>query len=122
MSTDIQPFNVTDHIRDKVREVLVSSIPDQEMDKMINSEFEAFFAKSRHGSSPFGSMVHKILQEEMEQKVKAWITSNLQTVWEHGENKFIGEVVTRITPLVQQAMVESLVQNVLRTLTTTNQF
>ena len=59
--TQLQPFDVTEHIRQRVREVLVASIPDDQMDAMIQAEVKAYFeTKDEYGHkkpSRFGLLI-----------------------------------------------------------------
>lgn len=58
--SDIQKFDVTQAIRDRVRAALFESIPDEQMDAMIQAELKAFFSAppySRDELSPFAKLV-----------------------------------------------------------------
>lgn len=48
MGNEIQKFDVSEHIRNRVREVIVSSVPDEQMDLMIKKEYDAFFLGSEN--------------------------------------------------------------------------
>lgn len=122
MANEIQKFDLTDHIRQKVREVLVSSIPDDRMDAMIKMEYDKFFSASqdnynRSAPSPFGALVREELETTIKTQVREWLASNFKEQRsEDNTYRLIGEAVTKFTPLVQQAMVVEMTQRVLAVL------
>jgi hypothetical protein len=113
--SNITRFDVTEHIRAKVRETLIAAIPDDEMDKMIEAEFHQFFREQRDypGASPkpsqFQLSVRKVLWEEMEGALKSWITRYLNKHWEaHGETALKELVSTYVMEQMIKRAFESL--------------
>jgi uncharacterized membrane protein YheB (UPF0754 family) len=121
---DIKVFDVTEHIRNKVRQVLVSEIPDDQMDAMIKREFANYF---REGSTtyPYESSGDgmKIIREEISniirQKVKDWLDKNFQREWDDVTNseKLVGEAVAKLAPIVQNALVTDITQKAIAIIT-----
>ena len=114
MSNDIQKFNLTDHIREKVRETLIMAIPDEQMDAMIRAEFDDFF-KSRPGygkikQSRLGLIVQEELDKLMREKIRGWLDTNFQRQWDNGIERHVGELVGSLAPIVQQSMMADIVQ------------
>ena len=115
----VATFDVTTHLRDRVREVLVASIPDEQMDAMIRKEINAFFEKSRNHngaySSPFAVLVEGMLHELVKKKVAVWLDTNFERVWDsEGQNeKLIGDTVAQLIPIVQQKYISDMVSKIL---------
>jgi hypothetical protein len=115
----LQPFDVTSHIRDKVREVLVAAIPDEQMDEMIEREFDAFFARksvSVHGTrtepSKFSRVVEHAVEQEIKERLKTWMSKNFEMKWGKygGPDKLTGEMVEKFIPIAQSKMMSDMVQ------------
>jgi hypothetical protein len=113
---DIQKFDVTEHIRNEVRRVFVSSIPDEQMDLMIKKEFETFWdrGKSDYPSRQPGDGV-KIVREEIERRTREavvkWMDANFALRYnEQGVPLLVGELVKELAPIVQAAIVADITQ------------
>lgn len=110
-------FDITQHLREKVREVLINSIPDENMDAMLMAEIKAYF----HGTQEYGRIqrssfsvqVDGMLQEIVKEKVKAWLDTNFEVVWEDNTQKLMGAVVAELIPVVQQKYMSDMVSRVL---------
>ena len=101
---DIEKFDITDHIRNRVREVLIESIPDAALDKAIKVEYDKYF-KPLYPNAPskFEVQVHELLKEMLEKDIKEWLHDNFTGIWtEENRMKLIGETVAQLIPVVQQ--------------------
>jgi hypothetical protein len=115
VSNGIQNFNLTEHIREKVRETLVMSIPDEQMDTMIRAEFDDFFKGKPDGygkvkQSRLGIIVQEELDKLMREKIRRWLDTNFQRQWDDGIERHVGELVGSLAPIVQQSMMADIVQ------------
>lgn len=112
MANEIQKFDVTEHIRQKVREVLIASIPDEQMNAMIKAEYHLFFTPNNYGDSPFRKIVHDVLEKAIKEKMIAWIDTNFQSQWDEATQSqiLVGEAVAAIAPIVQKAMIAEITQ------------
>jgi hypothetical protein len=118
----MQKFDVTEHIRGKVREVLIGSIPDEQMDAMVRAEVERFFEGERvSGSSarsapPFRAMVEAEIKAQMAETFKAHVRQYMQSYWTaHGEaalTDFTAQVMGR----AQEEMMKNLVAHALQSM------
>lgn len=113
----IQKFDVTEHIRGKVREMVFNSIPDKQIDAMIKSEFDAFFTGSiRYGSkepSQFARLVEGEVKTAIRERVSLWLSANFDEVWENNGYKLIGDMVAEFVPVVQMRMATEMAANAL---------
>ena len=81
-----KPENLGDMLRDKVRQVMVESIPDATIEAMVQKEWDAFFIvpKStghyRNPKSPFEQMVSGIVQAKIEENMGGFIDKQLEKV------------------------------------------
>ncbi len=117
MADEIQEFDITAHIRDRVRSVIVSAMPDEQIDAMIGAEHRQFTSsKNKYGhdiDSPFALMVRAEITRRIKEKVLAWLDENFDTIYEDGESKMTGELVAAFVPVAQKAMVEEMVSTAL---------
>ena len=120
--SDITKFDVTEHIRTKVRETLLSAIPDEQMDRMIQAEFDSFFRERRDSfstfskPSPFQEKVREVLWSEMEKSLRTWIEQHLAQHWAtHGEAA-LKELVTSYMASAHQAMIEQMLKHAFESL------
>lgn len=115
--TSVQPFDVTSHIRNKVRETIIEAIPDGQMDAMIQSEFEAFFkAKTGYGReapSEFSRIVSSELDSFMRKSIGEWLDSNFKREWNDGIQRMVGETVAELALVVQNRIVVDITQQAL---------
>lgn len=121
MPNEITEFNVAEHVRAKVREVLMASIPDEQMDKMIQGAYAEFFASTRndgyYGSnvkpSKFTQMVHEMLEKEIRKQIQAWLDKELQVNWDEQGKPIMPELVKALVPVVISRWGEMIVQSAL---------
>lgn len=117
MSRDMQQFSVTDVIRERVRVAIMASMPDEQIDAMVTSEHERFFAEiDRYGNkreSPFRKQVRAEIERCVKERVVAWMDENFDDVYKNGERKVTGEMVAAFVPVVQAEMIESMVSEAL---------
>lgn len=112
---EIQKFDVTTHIRNEVRKVLVKSIPKEAMDNMIRAEYDLFFkSEYARGKSPFAQLVADALKEQFSRKIKAWLDANFQQQFDEiGGQKLVGELVAELVPIVQQSIMTDITSRAL---------
>lgn len=118
-------FDITQHLRDKVREVLINSIPEDNMDAMLQAEIKAYFHGAqeygRTQRSSFSVQVEGMLQEIVQEKVRVWLDTNFEVVWgQEGTQKLMGEVVAELIPVVQQKYMADMVSRILGEIRTRN--
>ena len=117
MSNDIQKFNLTAHIREKVRETLVMAIPDEQMDAMIRTEFDEYFKErneyGREKPSRLSLLVREELDKLMREKIKKWLNENFERRWEGNIDRHVGELVGSLAPIVQHSIVVDITQRAL---------
>ena len=119
-SKSLQSFDVTAHIRDEVRKVLVASIPDEQMDAMIEKEVDSFFAPSKStyggdGPSRFSRVVERAVEERVKESLKKWMSENFGTEWSKygGPAALTATMVEEFIPIAQAKMVADMTQNAL---------
>ena len=92
MENEITKFNVEDaikSIKDKIKDAFVTLIPDEQWNDMVKKEINAYFLETdddyyhRKKTSSFTADVHKILQEEVNERVKKYLSDNFNTVWDN---------------------------------------
>jgi hypothetical protein len=117
---DMEKFDITGHIKRRVREVLIESIPDEVLDKAIKAEYDKYFKPLYHNApSKFEVQVHELLKEMLEKDVKAWLEDNFTSVWaEDSRMKLIGETVAKLIPVVQQHFMTQQIETALGALRT----
>jgi hypothetical protein len=117
MPNELQKFDVTEHIRSRVREVIVSSLPDGHIDAMIKSEYDEFFSrKDRWGNqrqSEFDGIVNKLVRDAIAKRTAAWIDENFEQKWDGDVVTMVGELVADFVPIVQARLAESIVSDAL---------
>lgn len=119
-SQSVAPFDVTEHLRQRVREVFIASIPDEQLDQMIRKEMGEFFQSSQNGygqklPSKFSALIGEMLQDLLKQKLTQWFSDNFEQVYDDKTNqtRIIGETVAELIPIVQQKMMKDLVERTL---------
>lgn len=117
MSTDIQNFDVTSHIRDQVRKVLVTAIPNEKMDEMIKREFDDYFSKdsSYQAKSQFEQLVQDELKQRIAASIKSWLDTNFILMWNETTQRqeLVGDLVKKLVPIVQTQMAADITQQAL---------
>ena len=112
--------DVTAHIRDKVRAVIVASVPDEAMDRMIRAEYSRFFKEGERrvghsDKSPFANLVEDELSAVFKERVKVWIGENTERVWgeDGSEEMLLGKAVEALIPAVQRATIMDITSRTL---------
>ena len=121
MGNKLAKFDVTQHIRDRVRAVLLEALPEEALDQAIQAEWSRFFVstKDRYGSehaSPFSDMVQSLLAERVRAKVIGWLDANFEQEWDGRTQKLVGPLVAELVPIVQERMHVELVSQALNDL------
>ncbi len=104
-------MELTDVIRDKVRKALVLSLPPEKLDDYIKEEWEDFFDKDKR-DYPSKTDFQLLLQEEIKARIakglKKWMDENFTQEWNGHEQKLLGDMVKKFTPIVMQELSTSL--------------
>lgn len=127
MSNELTIPNLADAIRDRVRSSIVSVIPDEQIDKLVKSEFDSFFKipERPHWSSdagkgsPFQEAVKREIDVFVKEKVQAEVQDQLnaftQATWDDAGKSFVAQFVKEYAPYalegVAAAMVTSAMNN-----------
>jgi len=117
--SEIQPFNVTEHIRQQVREVLIASIPDEQMDAMIKAEVRLYFQvhqdqySRKDVPSEFSTQLRRMIEQYIAERLKIWFDSNFQTIWEETGGRMVGALVAKFVPIVQAEMAQNIAERAL---------
>jgi len=109
---------LTDHIRDKVREALLVSIPEDKLDEFISAEISRFFygGKDTYGrdtQSEFSKMLIDELKARATKSILKWMDENFERTWEGNSEKFIGEAIGGFVPIVMQRLGSGIVSEAL---------
>ena len=120
MSTEIQEFDLTTAIRNRVRGVIIDAIPDEQVDEMIRAEFQGFFKerKVNYGRdvapSRFAELIKKHIEALLNEKIREWLDKNFDQVWSDDDCELlVGEMVGEFTPIVQKKMAADIVSRAL---------
>ena len=114
-------------LRDRMRQVLMESVSDEQMDKLIESEHKAFFenipeTRDRWGNwqaakaSPFSMLVRAELEKQMRPKVEQAVNAYIDTEYKDNGYKITKAVVDQMAPRIFQALIEGIAENALRSL------
>ena len=114
-------------LRDRMRQVLMESVSDEQMDKLIESEHKAFFenipeTRDRWGNwqsakpSPFSLLVRAELEKQMRPKVEQAVNAYIDTEYKDNGYKITKAVVDQMAPRIFQALIEGIAENALRSL------
>jgi len=105
----MKSIDITEHIRNKIREVLLLSLPNDELDTMIQAEYDAMFAtkESRWGREPswFSQQVQEQLREKIKERIRLWLDQNFEDKWDESCGlALVGDLVAEFTPVVLQRL------------------
>jgi hypothetical protein len=134
MSTEIAVPNLADTIRDRVREQIVSAIPDEQINNFIKKEWAAYFERptlnnwSNHKEedklSPFQREVRKHINEHICTKIKEAVDKEMkmfnESAWNAEGKKFIEQFVREYAPMAMHGISEMIVRNTMNQLTQGN--
>jgi hypothetical protein len=134
MSTEIAVPNLADTIRDRVREQIVSAIPDEQINNFIKKEWAAYFErptlnnwgnhKEEDKLSPFQREVRKYINEHICTKIKEAVDKEMkmfnESTWNAEGKKFIEQFVREYAPMAMHGISEMIVRNTMNQLTQGN--
>lgn len=116
MSDLAKPESFQEIVRDRVRTIIMEAVPASEIDKLVKREYDSFFEDSkdpynRHQVSPFKTMVKGFLQDQIKELVKKEVESVLLQEYNPSGmgRKVMQDTVREMTPIVMQAMSETLI-------------
>jgi hypothetical protein len=114
--------NFQEVVRDRIKSVLFDSIPDGQVDKLIQNEYKAYFEKNtRYNTtepSPFSKEVSKIIKELMSVKLKEELGKIVDETWngkDHGP-RLIKEAAAELAPIALEGMMTSMMGNAISSL------
>jgi hypothetical protein len=110
-------MELTDHIRDKVREALMATLPDEELDKIMKAEMDKFFSDRVQGyasqPTPFKQMIWDELSTRVKEAIKKWMDVNFERQWIGNSEILVGEAVRKFIPVIMESFATDLVSNAL---------
>lgn len=115
-----KPDNFQDLIRDKIRTVIMNTIPDDQIDALINREYKYFFEDRIEGNynktvvqSPFKVIVNDEIRKFVTAKIQEFIKTKMTNVWdsEVNGNRLLEEVVKSHAPLAMESIMRNIVTN-----------
>lgn len=110
-------MELTNVIRDKVREALMVSLPPEELDKFISEEWGRFFKDENSGyytkPSTFKLMLHEEIQARAKLHLTQWMDANFSKEWKGQEEVLVGDMVRKFTPIVLQELSGALASRAL---------
>lgn len=114
------PSTLMQDVKDRIKATFVSLIPDDQWEVMVKKEVDSYFKREEEGygqrgfSSSFTKDVHQVLQEEVKQKVKEYLTENFSNVWyENGVpvcNAKVEELITKNAGKILSDMIGGTIQ------------
>ena len=117
-SKTVVAFDPSTAIRDKVREMLLETLTDEQLDAFIKAEFGYYFEEGPRKATPrFKLIVREEIETLMKARVTAWLDKNFQSEWKSGDaQRLVGKMVAELIPIVQQQMTASMIEVALREL------
>ena len=120
---EVTQTNIAELVRDKVRATILESIPQEQIDKLILSEYSKFFVRpaqerwsDKASTSPFETLVAGYIQSEIADRIKAAAAAELAKFsldWSNEGTKVVAEAVKALAPGMIQRAGEMMVQNVI---------
>jgi hypothetical protein len=120
MSTEVTITSLADNVQNRVRSVIVDALPDDAVNKLIQSEISKMLAPphgwNRDGRSPLQQVIHDQLNTILRQKVAAYIDANIEKQWNssgcevalsQGLSEAVGKVA--INALIGQVVGEAMI-------------
>jgi len=101
-------MELTEHIRDKVKEALMIAMPEEDLDTYIKQEMHQFFKTDDRGypkQSLFAGMIKNEIENRVRVMVSSWLDNNLDKVWDSNTDayKMVGQAVKALAPVVMEA-------------------
>ena len=109
---------LTDHIRDKVSEALLISLPEDKLDELINAEINRFFhggkdTYGRENKSEFSGLMFDELQVRAKKSILNWMDKNFERIWKGQSEQFIGKAAEAFVPIVLNRLGSGIVSEAL---------
>lgn len=119
--------NIGDTIRDKIKQVLLDSIPKETLDAMIKKEFDDFFNGKAYGSSwnsgrhepEFKGLVSKAMTEIMGKQIRDYIGNKLalsQDDMQASMDKLIVDLTPAVLAAAQAAQARTVIETIVNQL------
>jgi hypothetical protein len=113
-------MELTDIIRNKVRKALVLSLPPEKLDGYIREEWDRFFKADDRGyyshPSQFKEMVLDEIRHRVRKQIIKWMDENFIKEWDGQQEKFLGDMVKKLTPIVMDEMATKVASETLATI------
>ena len=117
--SDLKPYDVNEVVREKIREVLFASLPDDALDAMIQAAYKDFFSDqdihNRERVSPFKAIVTDQLETLISERVTRWMSEHFEQMYNPDGTmgvKLIGDAAEQLAPLVMKGSVAGMVSDV----------
>ena len=117
---EITVYNVADTIREKVKATIVESIPKEQIDGLIKTEYNKFFDQPGVSSwdkpklSPFQELVNEAIKAELQERLKAAIKAEVDKLgvnWNATAGSYIESTTKQLGPALLEGLVGSMVNN-----------
>lgn len=124
MPNELTVPNLADTIRDKVRQTILATIPDEQVDKLVAKEWESFFeppTTDRWSSEKKPSEFQKMVKVEVERVVKEKVSEAVakemqgfqQNTWDKQGQEAVRTMVKTYASAALEGMTENIVMNCL---------
>ena len=114
--------NFQEVVRDRIKTVLFDSIPDAQVDALIQNEYKAYFETrteyNRKEPSLFSKEVTKIIKELMSEKLKEEIGKILNEEWDGNDYgpRLTKKAAEELAPLAMETMMSNMLAGALSNL------
>lgn len=126
MENEVKKFDVNEamkNVKDRIKDAFVTLIPDEQWNEMVKKEIDTYFQKNeerydnRSYRSDFTRDVHSVLQQEVKERVKKYLTENFNSVWSANGtqicNEKVEEMVTKNAGKILADMIGATIQQTL---------
>lgn len=114
MSQLAKPETFQDLVRDKVRTVIMESIPPEQIDSLILKEYDNMFKSPYHNEkSPFQKLVEVEIKAFMGEKLKEYVNNQMMQSWTNGQQAVTKQAIELFAPAALEAIASEVVQSAL---------
>lgn len=122
---ELTHHNIADLVRDKVRQTILDSIPDEQIDKLIMSEWEKFFnpptGYSSDKRSQFERLVHAEIEAKIKERTKEWIAEKVDKAFDTwNKDESYHKMIKEMVPSVTEGYMMNLAGNVAQQISNAN--
>lgn len=114
MSALAKPETFQDLVRDRVRTVIMDSIPAEQIDNLIKKEYDNMFKSEYHGrKSPFQEMVAVEIKAFLAERLKEYVKTQLTGTWVNNTEEATKSAVEQFAPAALRAVMGQVVSTAL---------